>query len=314
MLDLRLSFSHLPISGRPSSPLDPFRLWLYMRKLPPGSVVFSPGYNAPLFVNRTYIFTIHDLNHLDRPENTSFLKRLYYRLIIRKAARHAFRVLTVSEFSRQRIIEWTGCKRDQVINVGNGVDPSYNPEVMPYSPGYTYLLCISNRKPHKNEGRLIEAFAKAEIQQEIRLLFTGEADSAVRKTCRRHNVEARVKFLGNVTEEDMPSLFRGALALVFPSLYEGFGLPVIEAMACGAPVLTSNTTALMEIAEDAALLVDPLSVQEIRNGIERLCHDETFRKDLTRKGLERAALFSWKKVVAKIESALNERQATIGGK
>lgn len=308
MLDRRLNLPHLPLQGKPSSPSDPWQMALAMRKLPSNAAVFSPGYNAPLFVTRPFIFTIHDLNHLDRPENSSLLKRLYYQLVTRRAARQAFRVLTVSEFSRERIRRWANLDPARVVNVGNGVEPRFNPQATPFAPGYPYLLCVGNRKAHKNEARVLDAFAQAGIDPAIRLIFTGNASPQLLRISQKFAVEKRVSFLGNVPEEQMPGLYRGALALLFPSLYEGFGLPVIEAMACGTPVLTANTTALPEVAGDAALLVDPLALAEISRGIEQLCTDETLREVLRRKGLIRAAGFSWESVAARVKSVLVELQ------
>jgi len=173
MLDARLRLAHLNISGNPASPVDPLRLFLAMLKLPKNTAVFSPGYNVPLFVVRPYIFIIHDLNHIDRPENSNFLKRIYYNCILRRACHKAFRVLTVSEFSRRRIISWAQVPEERVINIGNGVDVNYRPGVVPYRPGYKYLFCVGNRKEHKNEARVLEAFANAVIDPAIRLIFTG---------------------------------------------------------------------------------------------------------------------------------------------
>lgn len=272
--------------------------------MPKGACVLSPGYNAPLFAVRPYVFSIHDLNHIDRPENSSLLKRLYYRFIMRRAARGAFRVLTVSKFSMRRIIDWADVDPMRVINVGDGVDEAYRPDVLPYTPGYRYLLCVSNRKAHKNEPRVLQAFSQTAVDPDIRLIFTGRANEALLGHCRQYGVANRIVFAGRVAEEDLPSLYRGAIALVFPSLYEGFGLPVIEAMACGTPVLTSNTTSLPEVAGDAALLVDPLSVNEIAAGIERLCTDIVLRETLQRKGLLQAARFRWSDVATRVKAAL----------
>lgn len=306
ILDQHLKLPHLQITGQPSSAVDPLRLWLTMRRLPAHTGVFSPGYNAPLFITRPFIFTIHDLNHIDRPENSSFLKRLYYRLIVRRAARQAFRVITVSEFSRSRIIAWASLDPDHVINVGNGVDSSYHQGASAFAPGYPYLLCVGNRKGHKNEARVVEAFAKAEISQDIRLIFTGNPSNELDHLGRTFSITERLVFLGQIPEAELPGLYRGSLALLFPSLYEGFGLPIIEAMACGTPVLTANTTALPEIAGDAALLVNPLSVEEIKEGIEQLCCNLKLRERLRRRGLIRSTQFRWEKVVERVKSTLSQ--------
>ena len=304
VLDKELRLPNLAIGGSPSSPLDPLRLLWAMLKLPRGVGVFSPGYNAPLFVVRPFVFMIHDLNHIDRPENSNVLKRLYYRLIMRPACRKAFRVLTVSEYSRQRIVAWAGIDPNRVVNVGNGVDERYRPDVTPYDPSFPYLLNVGNRKAHKNEARVLAAFAHANIDPAIHLIFTGRANDVLLVQARRLEVEDRVVFAGRVPEEELPQLYRGALALVFPSLYEGFGLPVIEAMACGTPVLTANTTSLPEVAGNAAVLVDPLSVEQIAAGVEQLCADDILRETLRRKGLRRAAQFNWDDVAAKVKGVL----------
>lgn len=306
-LDKGFSFQRLPIDSSPSSPVDPIRLlYAMLLHIPKVNCVFSPGYNAPLFVVCPYVFTIHDLNHIDRLENKSFFKDIYYHFVMRRACHKAFRILTVSEFSRKRIIDWAGVEPSRVINVGNGVDESYHPDVQPYAPGYDYLLCVSNRKAHKNEPRVLEAFARADIDPAIHLIFTGLANETLLNLCRHYGVEERVVFVGRIPENDLPSLYRGAVALVFPSLYEGFGLPVIEAMACGTPVLTSNTTSLPEVAGNAALLVDPLSVDEISEGIEQICTNNDLRETLQQKGLLQAAQYSWSKVVDKVGVVLKE--------
>jgi len=309
MLDERLRLSHLSISGKPSSPLDPLRLLIAMLKLPKDYAVFSPGYNAPLFVVRPFIFTILDLNHIDRPENSSFLKRMYYHYVMRRAAHNAFKVLTISEFSRQRIIDWAGIDPFRVVNVGCGVDSQYTPNGTSFAADFPYLLCVSNRKAHKNEPRVIAAFAKANISTDIRLLFTGNISDHMYLLCQQLGVEKRVVFLGRFPEQDLPGLYRGALALLFPSLYEGFGLPVVEAMACGTPVLTSNVTSLPEVAGDAAILVDPISIDEITRAIEKLCNDRELRKVLASKGLIQAAKFSWDDVAARVKVVLDELSA-----
>ena len=181
----RLALRLLGATGLPWSPLDPFRLSLAMLRLPRAACVFIPGYNAPFFPFRPFLFPINDLNHIDRTENSSFLKRLYYRLVIRRACRFAFRVLTVSEYSRQRIIDWAGLDAGQVVNVGNGVDACFNPQIPLHEFSYRYLLCVSSRKAHKNEARLLEAFSRARIEAGIHLVFTGQADEQMKQLCAR---------------------------------------------------------------------------------------------------------------------------------
>ncbi len=302
-----LNLASLRVAGSPSSPLDPLALLMAMwLRTPRQSAVFSPGFNVPLLLARPYVFSIMDLNHIDFPGNSSFLKRFYYRFLMRRVAKRAFRVLTISEFSRQRIIDWACLDPGHVVNVGCGVDPRYNIHTLPHSPGYPYLLCVSNRKPHKNETRVVAAFAQAAVDTGIHLVFTGAPAASLLQVCRQHGVENRVVFTGIVPEDSLPGFYRGAIAMVFPSLYEGFGLPVIEAMACGTPVLTSNTTSLPEIAGDAAVLVDPLSIDAIAIAIKQLCEDHDLRKILRDRGLHQAGKFSWTRVTDKVRSVLDQ--------
>lgn len=287
----------------PASPLDV--LYLSLRLLTaPKALWCSPGFNAPLWLRHRYILTIHDLNHIDFPENSSLPKRFYYQFIMRPACRRAAAVLTVSAFSRQKIIAWAGVAPEQVVNVGNGVAPEYCPQGPVHAPGYPYFLCISNRRPHKNEERLLRAFAQATLPSTVRLCLSGTPTPALTDLLATLGIAARVQFLGRVAEADLPALYRGAQALVFPSLYEGFGLPVLEAMACGTPVITSTTTALPEVAGDAALLVDPLQEGAIAAAMERLFMDDTLSAQLREKGLQRARQFSWEAVAQRVTGVL----------
>ena len=136
--------------------------------------------------------------------------------------------------------------------------------------------------------------------------MTGYPSEELSTLINEYQLSERVVFIGKVQEERLPSLYKGSLCLVFPSLYEGFGLPVVEAMACGIPVLTSNTTSLPEVAGDAAILVNPESVDEIKTGIEKLISDQALRANLIAKGLERAKRFSWDGVAARVQAVLDE--------
>jgi glycosyltransferase involved in cell wall biosynthesis len=285
---------YTPISpgGNPAAALDTWRLSRALKKLTRDDLFFSPGYNTPLFCPSPFIFTIHDLSHVYCAENSNPLIRLYYATVAKRACHRAAAVLTVSEFTRSQILEWSGIRPDKVINVGCGVEASYCPQGNTYGLSFPYLLCVSNRKPHKNESRLLIAFARANISG-MHLVFTGEPSTGIMKCIEEQHVRDRIHFTGSVPETELPALYRGAEALVLPSLYEGFGLPVLEAMACGTPVVTAHTTSMPEVAADAALLVDPTSVEQIVHAIERIVDDDSLRLCLREKGLLRAAQFSW---------------------
>jgi glycosyltransferase involved in cell wall biosynthesis len=293
-----LDYRPLGLNTRPAAPLDALRLTRELWNLKRDDLFFSPGYNTPLFCPAPFVFTICDLSHIYCPENSSPLIQLYYATVLKRACHRAAGILTISEFTRGQIVEWSGVALDKVFNVWCGVDPAYQPEGDSYGLPFPYLLCVTNRKRHKNEFRIAEAFAKSGLAPEIHLVFTGDATSDLSRLIDRHGVNSRVDFVGRVPEAKLPALYRGAEALIFPSLYEGFGLPLVEAMACGTPVVASSTTALPEIAGDAALLVDPASVDQIAGAMRRMLSDVALRQLLREKGLARASKFPWTNTVS----------------
>ncbi len=299
-----LDYASVRLRSNPSAPLDPWRLARALSHLNGADVFFSPGYNTPLFCRSPFVFTIHDLSHVYCRENSSPMIRLYYATILKRAGRRAAKILTVSEFTREQIIEWAGVAEEKVFNVGCGVDATYSPGAETYGLRFPYLLCVSNRKRHKNEFRLVEAFARASLEASISLVFTGNPEAGLTRWIERQRLTGRVVFLGLVPEAKLPSLYRGAMALVFPSLYEGFALPVLEAMASGTPVVTSNLTAMPETAADAALVVDPTSVEDIAHAINQIVDHEDLRERLRKKGLQRAEAFPWSATCAKVGEVL----------
>jgi glycosyltransferase involved in cell wall biosynthesis len=299
-----LDYHPLKLAWRPSASLDAWRLSLALRSLGRDDLFYSPGYNTPLFCSSRFVFTIHDLSHVYCPENSSPLIRLYYETILRRACHRAARILTVSEFTRKQIIEWSGVSPQKVTNVSCGVDITYRPEGNSYRLPFPYLLCVSNRKPHKNELRIVEAFASSGLTKQMHLVFTGAPTVQLTNCINRNHVRSEVHFVGLIREPELPSLYRGAVALIFPSLYEGFGLPVLEAMACGTPVVTSNVTAMPEVAGDAAILVNPSSVGQIAEAMGRIVNDNSLRSEFREKGLARAAQFSWEVTAARVREIL----------
>jgi glycosyltransferase involved in cell wall biosynthesis len=295
-----MEFCKVPLSSPPASPLDTLQLSWALKKLRAHDLFFSPGYNTPLVCRAPFVFTIHDLSHIQCAENRKLEISVYYATVMKRACRRAQRILTVSEFTKQQIIQWSGVPAEKVVNVGCGVDPAYQPGGNSYGLPFPYLLSVSNRRPHKNEERLVEAFSKARVDPQIHLVFTGDETPQLRHWIEVQSVSSRVDFVGMVPEERLPALYRGAQALVLPSLYEGFGLPVLEAMACGVPVVTSSVTAMPEVAGDAALLVDPRSVEEISRAMEKVVGDIGLRRQLIQKGTERAASFTWTSTAARV--------------
>ena len=302
-------FQHLPgvapfeASRRPVHPFDPWLLGAALRRIQP-RLYFSPGYNSPLGWSGRYLFTLHDLNHLCVPDNANTLKRAYYQYIIRPACHRAEFVLTVSEYSRGQIAKWAGLSSEAIVNVGNGVGPPFSPDGEKYGPGYAYFLYVGSHKPHKNLPRLLQAYARTGLQGDIRMLMTGFPDKTLSGEIEKLGLRNAVVFLRPQKNEELAVLYRGALALLFPSLYEGFGLPPLEAMACGTPVLTSNVCALPEIVGDAGILVNPANTESITEGMAALAGSDKIRRNLRERGLHRVREFTWENTAAKIAKCL----------
>lgn len=287
----------------PFHPFDPILLGAALLRRNP-KLFFSPGYNSPLGWPGRFVFNLHDLNHLRVPENSSAAKRAYYQFIIKPACHRAAFVLTVSEYSKQQICAWAGISDDKIVNVGNGVGFPFEPSGAKYQPGFPYLIYVGSHKAHKNLPRLLKAYALSGLRSEVRLILTGNAEPVLRKVIADLRLERDAIFAGDCEDEQLAALFRGSIALVFPSLYEGFGLPPVEAMACGVPVLTSNLCSMPEVVGDAGILIDPYDVEAIANGMRRLVDDSDLRQTLRQKGLLRASQYTWRRTGAKTAAVL----------
>ncbi|MEJ6021479.1 glycosyltransferase family 4 protein [Ramlibacter sp. PS4R-6] len=294
----------LRIAGGKLSPVDPLACTLAASRLR-GGRYFSPGFNPPLYSPVPVVFTMCDLIHLRVASESTPVRRLYYRTVVRPGARRAERILTISEFSRRDVLEWTGVPEERVVNVGTGVSEVFTPDGTRHEPGFPYLLHVGRRASHKNVERLVAAFAHSRARATHQLLFTGHADAETAAHIRAHGVHGQVQFTGPADDARLAAIYRGATALVFPSLYEGFGLPVVEAMASGTPVITSDATATAEIAGGgAALLVDPLRVEAIAEAIDRLVDDGALRAELARRGIAHSAQYTWERSAALARAAL----------
>ena len=275
-------------------------------KIKKGDYLFSPGNSGPISVSRQ-IVTIHDVAPLDRPDWFGRPRARWFQFMTPRLAGQAAHVITDSEYSKQRLLIHAPIDERKITVIPIGVDKCFSPQ--PHEqiermrramnlPEGQYVLCVGTiLDKRKNIIRLLEAWSKIEndIPKDVWLILAGKHDD---KDFRANLAQAgispsRVYLSGHFPEEWMPALYSGALAFAFPSLYEGFGLPPLEAMACGAPVLTSNLTSLPEVVGDAAWLVDPLDVGQITDGLVRLIEDNALRSQLIAKGLKRSALHDW---------------------
>ncbi|HSF18145.1 MAG TPA: glycosyltransferase family 1 protein [Vicinamibacteria bacterium] len=267
--------------------------------------LFHSQYIAPPASFVPQVVTIHDILFETHPQLFvgAFSRRSV--ALIRRSARRARVVLTVSEYSRRAIIERYGLSNERVVVTPNAVDPTrYRPQSdiesdleARYGLRRPYVLNVGRLEPRKNLERLIRAFGRVRerIDPSLVLALAGDRDFGYETTLSEaaRLREGAARWLGPVDDEDLPSLYRGATALAYPSLAEGFGMPVLEAMACGIPVLTSPRGALPEVAGDAALMVDPEDEEALAAGLEKIHSDESLRKGLIARGLARARGFDW---------------------
>jgi glycosyltransferase involved in cell wall biosynthesis len=294
----------MPPGLRPSNPLDPFWTSVQIARIRP-SAYFSPGYNPPFASRAPFVFTIHDLMHLRVADESSPAKRLYYERIVRPALAKAYKVLTVSNFSKQEIVDWSRIAPEKIVVVGNGVSSGFAPTGPCHAEDRPYLFYIGNRRPHKNLPRLLKAFRSAQLGPDVILLCSGVRDGNISRWIHDAGLDdSRVRFTGEIPEERISDYYRGALAVLMPSLYEGFGLPALEAMACGTTVLVGDCASLPEVVGDAGLLVDPLDVAAITDGICRIVQDTRLREQLTARGLVRVSGFNWDLIAGKVLASL----------
>lgn len=269
-------------------------------------VHWGSAFVIPLLSTRPMVVTVHDLTFLLFPSVHEWIKRYYFPAIIRAAVNKARYVLAVSESTRNdlhRLLPASRGKTVVTLLAARGL-PADRPRALTQdhvnNRGGHYVLFVGTVEPRKNLERLIAAWRSVAPRDkgDTRLVIVGATGWLVDNMLSRFSSEDAIEFKGFVGDDDLARLMRRAMALVYPSLYEGFGLPVLEAMALGIPVLTSNIGATRELADGAALLVDPSSIPSIREGLSRLLKDEVLRRQLSQSGFERATFFSWERTAA----------------
>jgi glycosyltransferase involved in cell wall biosynthesis len=266
-------------------------------------LVHAPVFVGPLAAPCPVVTTIHDLSFIRFPHLFRRVNRIYLTVMTRLSARRARRLIAVSEHAASEAVHLLGVSREKIDVVYHGVDPVFRPlpanQVAAFRERqglpHKFVLFVGTLEPRKNLKHLIEAFSRV-YDGRIQLVLVGGKGWLYNDLFARVqelNLGAGVLFLGYARSEDLPLWYNAATALAYPSLYEGFGMPVTEAQACGTPVLTSNKSSLPEAAGEAALLVDPQNVEEIAAGLNRLLSDDALRKDLKERGLAHARRFNW---------------------
>ena len=306
--------------------------WLWMQamlpvtlsRLQPRLCHFTNGM-APFGCPCPYVLTLYDMSLFLHARTQPLKSRLLIRSLVPRVARRAAAVITATDSARADIIRVLGLPPTQVQVVSGGVDPAFRPIDTPdaldpvrrrYGLDRPFILSVGTLEPRKNLGRLTRAFGQLRAQgrrEELVLVGrNGWGRDEARRVADALGIATSVRTLGYVPELDLPALYALARVVAFPSLHEGFGFPLVEAMACGTPVLTSNRSAMAEVGRDAALLIDPTAVGSIADGLAALLNDESLRERLRGAGLRRAASLGWSTVAARTVAVYDRVLATAG--
>ena len=329
--DLPSNF-RLEVSEKGYNSLDNhLRFQFLLRQISP-ELFHVPHRVAPYFMPGPYVVTVHDLDKIIFPESFGSRLRAEVRFrMLRHGLSRAERVITVSRATQRDLTRLIGIPEDRIDVVPNAIDDQFLGSDTPedcrrtlerYQVDYPFLLYVGNIQPQKNLPRLVEAFAvvQAELDQhprwrDLRLLIIGDyltAHPDLRRSVIRSRVQQKVRFLGFVPVDTLRIFYRSAAAFVFPSLYEGFGLPPLEAMAQGTPVVTSNVSSLPEVVGDAAVLVNPENIFEISRGIRQALLDDSLRDSLAERGRRQVARFSWDRAADRVLEIYREVIAARG--
>jgi len=290
------------------------RLWTHLRlsremirRAP--NLLFVPSHVLPVVHPKRSVVTVHDLGYQYYPQAHTLSQNLYLRWSTRHNARAAARILADSEATRQDLIRYYGTPRSKIVVVYPGRDETLAPVTDPgalaavharYELSGPYFLYVGTLHPRKNLLRLVQAFASflQSKTSDLQLVLAGQKGwlyQDILAQVRKLGLTDRVVFTGYIPHDDLPALLSGARAFVYPSLYEGFGLPVLEAMACATPVVCSNVSSLPEVTGDAALLVDPLDVEAIAGALASTAADEELCRELVARGSKQMQRFSWRR-------------------
>ena len=290
-------------------------------KIPKCDIFWSPHYNIPILPIRAKfrVVTIHDAFHLAFYDTLNFMQKIYAKTILNQALSRSDIVLSVSNFSRSEILKYT--KTDKNIFIApNAIDERrfnyyYDSNTLEtvardYSLPKNFVLFVGNVKPHKNLKNLLFALEKMDLN----LVIVGKkdgfitGDSVISEIIRRKNLSDRIFFTGYVKDADIAAIYNLAKLFVFPSLYEGFGIPPLEAQACGCPVACSDAASLPEACGDSVMYFDPHSVKDMRDKIQMVLDDENLQNELRAKGFENVKRFSWERSAKQIIEIMESLQ------
>lgn len=286
--------------------------WKLPRMASGCDLLHVPHYNAPVFTGVPLVITLHDIIHLSHASyRKSYKSRLYARPMLKWITRKARHIITVSEYSRAQIIERLQVSPEKVTAIYNGVNDDFVPlehrraghdvaQILGFKE--PYILYVGSLKKYKNVSVLLKAFADCTANKSHRLVIVGDSSNRkdeLRSEAAVMGIAAKTTIVHDIEQKLLPALYSAADVFVMPSTMEGFGLPVIEAMACGTPVISSDATCLPEVGGDAVLYFDPHSPTRLTEHLDAMLRSKEMRQQFREKGLRRARQFTWRQCVAK---------------
>lgn len=280
-------------------------------------VVFNPKYSIPLRADCKTAWVCHGMDWYAMPEASPFIDRLSHRFLVPRYAAKADALIAVSEITREHLLKYLNVSPQRIHTIYSGLSDVFRNRLSPqqlaelrqrFSLPPRFLLYCGAVYPPKNFTRMIQAYAKVGPAQGVPLVIAGGSNRYLSEReleePKRQNISDWVRWPGWIDNKDLPALYQLADGLLLPSLYESVGMPIMEAMACGCPVLTSDRFGTKEIAGDAAVLIDPESVDAIAAGIDRLLNDRELRATIVAAGLQRAQRFTWKRTATELMHVL----------
>jgi len=291
----------IKISTKQVTPWEQFELTTYLRQNK-NPLLVNLTNTAPVFY-KNQIITIHDLMFMRNPKWYTRKHYYFYKYLFNGIAQNSLKVITVSECSKRDLIKYFNISENKIEIIHNAVSQEFiNLATANFENKYgDYILAVSSLDPRKNFERLIRAFNKLKLKN-IKLVIVGDEGTLYKKETFKYLIKDNpdVVFTGYVTDDELAGLYKNAKLFVFPSLYEGFGIPPLEAMACNCPTIVSNAASIPEVCADASYYVDPNSIDSIAKGIYEVINDKTLQDELRQKGAERVKKFSWEDSARKI--------------
>lgn len=265
-------------------------------------IFHTPSFIIPFFKRVKTVVTIHDLIHIKCKDDFGLFHYLYYNFFVKKGCLSAEHIITVSENSKKDLINWL--KKDNITVIYNAVSELFKPHIGVTELFYKFeidyrkfILYTGNNRPNKNLMRLLKAYQLVKDQDDNfpTLVLTCNPTNEMKTFIEDFALLDSVKFIGNVSDNELLMLYSYCLFFIFPSYYEGFGIPILEAMACGCPVAVANSSSIPEVASNAGLYFDPFDLKDIKEALEVLCYNHDLRKELRERALKQASYFSWDK-------------------